>query len=351
MDHIKILLLHKGYSSFVKADEELLKKHFHVTTYYLNPSKKLLKFFYYHVRFFIFMLFHLRKYNLIYTWFGDYHAYHAGALSNLFNIKNIIVVGGNDAVSIPTIQYGVFYKKNLRSKLIIKAYKNADAILCVDKSLIRGDNNYIDGDNQVGLESFIPGISKKCYVVPTGYNADYWNCDREKKTNQVLTVGIVDSENRAILKGLDLIAQLAYRLPGIHFIFIGVVNDSILLNTKRKNLTIIDKVDQKTLKQYYCQSKVYVQFSVTEGLPNTLCEAMLCKCIAAGSNVNGIPNVIRNKEFILEKRDADKAEKIILKALDTYQKIGEENREFIKEFYSEEIREKELVRIIKDIVK
>jgi glycosyltransferase involved in cell wall biosynthesis len=351
MNHIKILLLHKGYSSFVKADERLLREHFDVTAYYLNPSKKLLEFFYYHIRFFIFMLFHFRKFDMIYTWFGDYHAFHAGILSKLYHIKNIIVVGGNDAVSIPAIHYGVFYEKNLRRKLIIKAYQIADAILCVDESLINGSNNYIDGDNQVGLESFIPNVSKKCFVVPTGYNADYWNCDREKKENQVLTVGIVDSEKRAVLKGLDLITQLAYRLPKIHFIFIGVVKDTIPLNTKKKNLTIIEKVDQKTLKQYYCQSKVYVQFSVTEGLPNTLCEAMLCKCIAAGSNVNGIPNVIRNKEFILEKRDVDQAEKIILKAIDTDQRIGEENRQFLKNFYSEEIREQKLIRIIKDIVK
>ncbi len=351
MNRIKILLLHKGFSSFVKADEKLLKKHFDVSTYFLNPSKKAPKFFYYHIRFFIYLLFHFRRFDLIYTWFGDYHAFHAGVLSKLFNLKHIIVVGGNDAVSIPAIQYGVFYKNNIRSKLVIKAYKNADAILCVDESLVNGDNSYIDGDNQVGLESFISGISKKCNVVPTGYDAAYWNCKAVKKSKQVLTVGVIDSENRAILKGLDLITQLADKLPEVHFIFIGVINDSIQLNIQKKNLTIIDKVNQETLKQYYCQSKVYVQFSVTEGLPNTLCEAMLCKCIVAGSNVNGIPTVIRDKEFILEKKDLDKAEKMILKALSSEQEIGEQNRDFIRKFYTEDRREKELERIIKDIVK
>jgi len=272
MSEIKILLLHKGYSSFVRADVTLLKKHFDVSTYYLNPSKKLFGFLYYHVRFFIYMLLHFRKYHLIYTWFGDYHAYHAGLFSRIFNIKHIIVVGGNDAVSIPAIQYGVFYKNNFRRKLIMKAYKNADAILCVDKSLIIGENNYIEGNNRVGLESFIPDIAKKCHIVPTGYNANYWGCNSREKAFQVLTVGIVDSENRAILKGFDLITQLAERLPETNFVFIGVQEHTGLLKQKKKNLKIINQVDQETLKKIYCQSKVYVQFSVTEGLPNTLCE-------------------------------------------------------------------------------
>lgn len=350
MNHIKILLLHKGYSSFVKADETMLKKHFDVSTYYLNPSKKLFEFLYYHIRFFIYVLFHFRKYYLIYTWFGDYHAFHAGVLARIFNLKHIIVVGGNDAVSIPAIQYGVFYKKNIRTKLTIIAYKNADAILCVDKSLIFGENNYIEGNSKVGLDNFIPGIAKKCQVVPTGYNADYWNCSTTKKNKQVLSVGIVDSENRAVLKGFDLITQLAEKLPEVHFIFIGIQEHTGLLKQQKRNLKIIDKVDQETLKQFYCQSKVYVQFSVTEGLPNTLCEAMLCKCIVAGSNVNGIPTVIRDKDLILEKRDLDKAVKIVLKALSSDEKKGEDNRDFIKKFYSENKREKELERIIKDIV-
>jgi len=350
MNRAKILLLHKGYSSFVRADEHLLKKHYEVKTYYLNPSKKVISFFYYHMRFVIYMLLHFRKFKLVYSWFGDYHAFNAGVLSKIFNIKHIIVVGGNDAVSIPAIQYGVFYKNNLRSKLVKIAYKLADAILCVDKSLIKGRNMYVGGENKVGLDNFIPGISKKCIVIPTGYDANYWNCASQKKSNQVLTVGIVDSENRATLKGLDLIALLANRLPDVHFIFIGVEKYPGMLNTQKKNLTIIDKVNQETLKKYYCQSKVYVQFSLTEGLPNTLCEAMLCECIAAGSNVNGIPTVIRNKELILETIDPVQAEKIILKALSASQNRGKENRKFIKEYYSEERREHALLKIIDDIL-
>ena len=45
------------------------------------------------------------------------------------------------------------------------------------------------------------GIKKKCFVVPTGYDANYWSCKSDTKIDQVLTVGIVDSEKQAIRKG------------------------------------------------------------------------------------------------------------------------------------------------------
>jgi len=351
MNRIKILLLHKGYSSFVRADYNLLKKHYNVHSYFLKPSKNIFAFFYYHLRFFIFMLFNFRKFDLILTWFGDYHAFNAGMLSKLFDLKHIIIVGGNDAVSIPAISFGVYFKNNFRSKLISNAYKHADAVLCVDDSLILGENTYIEGNNKVGIENFIPGIKEKCEVVPTGYNAEYWKCSSVEKINQVLTIGTVESEQRAVLKGIDLIVQLADRLPEIKFVCIGV-DEKIVNNNfkKRKNLTIINKLDQKKLKEYYCNSKVYAQFSVTEGLPNTLCEAMLCECIVVGSNVNGIPKMIRNDELILFKKDVDQAVRIIMKSMSLNKSIGVNNRNFLEEFYSEEIRENALTKNIDNIV-
>lgn len=352
MNRMKILLLHKGYSSFVKADYAILKKYYDVQIYHLLPSKNFFNFFYSHIRFSLFLLFKLHKFNLIYTWFGDYHSYTAAVLAKIFRIKHIIVVGGNDAVSIPAIEFGVYYKNNIRSKLVSRSYKLADAILSVDSSLIQGENTYIKGENIVGIENFVRGIKKKCFVVPTGYNAEYWNCSSDKKINQILTVGIVDSEKQAIRKGFDLIDKLAERLPEIQFIFIGVEKEFAESKIKsRKNLKVIYRVDQDELKEYYCKSKVFAQFSVSEGLPNTLCEAMLCKCIVLGSNANGIPSVVRNDELILNnKNDIDQAVQIILKSLSLGLDTGEINRDLIKNFYSEEIREKSLVEIIGDIV-
>lgn len=53
---------------------------------------------------------------------------------------------------------------------------------------------------------------------------------------------------------------------------------------------------------------------MSEGLPNTLCEAMLCGCIPVGSEVNGIPLAIGETGFVIKKKDIREAKDAILKA-------------------------------------
>jgi glycosyltransferase involved in cell wall biosynthesis len=95
---------------------------------------------------------------------------------------------------------------------------------------------------------------------------------------------------------------------------------------------------------------VFAPFSISEGLPNTLSESLLCECVAVGSKANGIHAVIRNPQYILDKKDEGKAAEIIKRALEAGSYTGKENREFIKENYRPETRAKALFRIIDQVI-
>ena len=55
------------------------------------------------------------------------------------------------------------------------------------------------------------------------------------------------------------------------------------------------------LRDLYRRAKVYCQFTMHEGLPNAVCEAMLCGCIPLGTQVNGIPTAIGDAGFLVDR--------------------------------------------------
>ena len=346
---MKVILVHSGFSSFVKADYEILKKKYSVKKHFIKPIKSPLLFLFEHLKLVLFLIRYIKKSDLVYTWFGDYHSFIAGLIAKLFNKKHIIVIGGYDAVSIPDISYGIFFKKNLRAKMVLQSYSWAYKILSVDQSLIVGENKYSIGENIVGIGNFDKKLISKSIILPTGYNPDKWNCENSEKKKQVLTVGLVNNRSYKI-KGFDLFIECAKQLPNYDFVYVGLEENNIPPDTKHiNNLTVIGRVDQNRLNELYCESKVFAQFSLTEGLPNTLCEAMLCKCNVVGSKVGGIPTVIRNNDFILKTKNVSDAIKIIERAMKSSSEIGEENRNFIKNNYSNSKRANVLFEIIDDL--
>ena len=86
-------------------------------------------------------------------------------------------------------------------------------------------------------------------------------------------------------------------------------------NSISENITIKEFVDHDQMINLLSASKVYLQLSLSEGLPNTLCEAMLCECIPIGSDVNGIPKAIGNTGYVLKVKNVDILKSYIEEAL------------------------------------
>jgi glycosyltransferase involved in cell wall biosynthesis len=111
-----------------------------------------------------------------------------------------------------------------------------------------------------------------------------------------------------------------------------------------ENLKVIPSSPVEILNEYYNKASVYFQVSITEGMPNSLGEAMLCECIPIGSNVNGIPDVIGNTGIIIYKRDLNELEMALNKA--KFMNTGPEARIHILENFSLEKRGKSLYKVL-----
>lgn len=84
-----------------------------------------------------------------------------------------------------------------------------------------------------------------------------------------------------------------------------------------KNLEVIGKLPAEEVIKHYQEARVYCQLSMREGLPNAVCEAMLCGCIAVGSDVQGVRTAIDDHGFLVPYGDVEATCDAIRKALST----------------------------------
>ena len=108
-----------------------------------------------------------------------------------------------------------------------------------------------------------------------------------------MTVANINHSRIIEIKGISLIFNLAKQVPEFKFQIIGLENKSLIETYKKpKNVKFIKPKKDQDLRDYYSESQYYIQPSRLEGLPNALCEAMLCECIPIGNKVFGIPKAI-----------------------------------------------------------
>jgi len=343
----KILLVYTNFSTFVEQDYTILSEKYCVDKYHFILSKNAFSFFYQFLRQFFTLLIHGWKYDVFFIWFADYHSLLPTFLSKLYKIKTILIIGGYDAVSIPEIEFGLFYKKNIRAKFGALSYKMANYILPVDESLIKSVNYYINPEGRkIGFLNFVDHINGTIKPLPTGQDPYKWKRIEMPDNRDILTIGGCNDLKTFKRKGHDFFIEVAKLMPQHTFTIVGIkdVFFSKIKHTIPKNVKVYGFVDPKDLICFYSSHKVFTQFSLSEGLPTTLCEAMLCGCIPVGSNVNGIPKAIGDCGFILEETNPHTAKNLIINALNSHK--NELIRERIINLFHIDKRKKGLFEII-----
>ncbi|MBC8525484.1 MAG: glycosyltransferase [Candidatus Cloacimonetes bacterium] len=326
-----LLFIKKANSSFVLQDEKILNKYFKVKIieYGYQPGLMTIR---NQIRLFGWLLKNIWSAKFIYIWFADYHSFLPVLFGKIFKKKSFLVLGGYDVTYIPEINYGSF-SNPLRTFCTKFSIKNTTLNLPV--------SDYIEKEV---LEK-IPNADTK--IVYTGHSKDKFVPSDVIKQKIVLTVGGANSYQRIKIKGIDFFLEVAKKIPEYNFIAIGIGKHAITyLKNIPSNFSILGKVEQNELLANYQKAKVYTQFSMREGLPSAVCEAMLCECIPVGFNNGGIPIAIGDCGFIIKEQNIDKAVELIKKAMISDKSLGEKARQRIMNNFSLEKRNKELFKLI-----
>lgn len=349
----KIIFIKRSNSSFILTDQKILESAFLVKPFLIGEVSTKKKLFRKLIELTFFLIFRSYKTSFFITWFSDYHAAIMVFIGKILRKKTVIFAGGQEAISYPELSKGA-YRTKFRGGIVAWALCHASIIIPNHKSLIFHENTFFtDIIKKDGIRYYNPGIKTKIEVIPNGFDINKFRRDYsiQKKPGLILTAGKTNIIEDIIVKGFDLFVQVAAKNPDLEFVILAIKESHIQWLEEKYSVSSIKNL---TFKPYFCSEEdmhfyynsatVFVQNSITEGMPNTLGEAMLCECIPVGSNVNGIPDLIGGTGVLLYKRTFDELERAIRQALtmDT----GATAREHVVRNFSYMQRAKHLIKLL-----
>jgi glycosyltransferase involved in cell wall biosynthesis len=308
-------------ASFVQQDVLLLGSNFPLTVVVASGMKAVSRYFA-----------AIRNATITYTWFASIYSAILVLLTTLFRKRSVIVLGGIDVADIRELGYGI-WNSRWRAPIVRYAIMHADAVIAVDMFLKLEAMRlaHYDGGN----------IS----VVPTGYDKDVWTPSGVKR-EMVLMVASCPDASRIKIKGVDFFLDVARALPNIDFVLVGP-SDSVLQTFRvPENVRSYTFLPPHELLLMYQEAKVYAQLSMREGLPNSLCEAMLCECVPVGTRNGGIPTAIGEVGYLCEYGNIADAVRQIKAALHAAPECGIAARTRIIDHFSVERRRQALKDVI-----
>lgn len=329
----RILFVHPTKTPFIEADRLLLSREYDLRVVDFNVKKwDVLGV----VRIAYKLFFGVIWADVTFSWFAEKHASKAVRLSRLFGRRSIVAVGGYEVAKVPEIEYGSLLNPKTE-KVVRRIIEKADRILPVDGSLKRFamENLGVDGRN--------------IQVVPTGYDPVRF-APKGPKYDMVLTAGNLA---RSVIrrKGLDTFVEAARLLPDVEFVLAGRAMDDAgkaLKDAAPPNVRFTGYLSHDELIGCYQAAKVYCQLSRFEGLPNALCESMLCGCVPVGTEHCGIPTAIGDTGFYVPFGDAKATAEAIRKALSS--DLSERSRERIVSNFPLEKRAEIIRQIIVELL-
>ncbi|MDB5284854.1 MAG: hypothetical protein JWO06_3929 [Bacteroidota bacterium] len=296
----------------------------------------------------LFLLKHIWGAEIIFCQFAGYHSFLPALFGKIFSKPVLIIVGGTEAHYFPGIGYGN-WQKGLLKTFTAFSLRLCSHIVPKHKTLMFTDYSYDEKEpSPQGIYARLPKLKTPYTEITNGYDADKWICNMEKKKRTFITVATGwEFPFQQQLKGIDLIVEIAPFFPDCEFMILGVPDPKIII-TKSSNIKIMPLAKNEDLASIYSKCEFYLQLSMAEGFPNSLCEAMLCKCVPIGSNVFSIPEIIGDSGFILTKRNTEDLTQLIKHAIgsDTLS-LGEKARKRIVENYSIRKRRDKLLELCK----
>ena len=155
-------------------------------------------------------------------------------------------------------------------------------------------------------------------------------------------------------KGIDILLTALNRIiDDYHIIALG---KSTRLKSD-KNITIVNSIDSKAIiNKYYSDADVFVTPTLEDNLPNTILESLACGTPVIGSNVGGVPDMVREGitgmlfECGNSEQLAQKIEDFFALSEEKRKEMSRNCRRIAVEEYSQEVQAKAYIELYEKIL-
>ncbi len=270
--------------------------------------------------------------DVVFAWFASVYAATAVLTGSSLGKRTLIQVGGVDLANEPELGYGL-WTSGWKSKLVGQALRSATRVLAVDESLM----------DEARVRAKYDG--RNIEVLPTGFDPERWSTASTKDA-RIVCVASVPDQVRVKIKGIDVLIEAARRAPDLRFTVIGVRGDVAATLSAPANVELLPWTPPEGLQAHLSRASVYCQPSRREGLPNALCEAMLCECVPVATAVGGHPRAVGNTGLLVEPNDPEALSRALRMALSMPRSHGQAARRHIIERFSRQRRHARLITLV-----
>jgi glycosyltransferase involved in cell wall biosynthesis len=327
---ISILYTYVQKRSFVTTDLERLSQYYSLSSFAFPSKNKFLTPFVF-LKQALYLMLNGWRYDYFACFFAGHHSLLPSLFAKLTGKKCVIFLGGTDCFKYPSFHYGNFTRKWYGRSTCISAH-NASLLVPVSSNLIQTTSPYYKVDSVTqGIYHWCKNLKTPYKIVSTEYDPElFQRKDVTRVENSFMTIAFDIEGVTFIRKGIDKVVMIASHFPEFRFTIVGCAPEDFPVPVPA-NVKLVPPIPHSMVPEYLSAHRFYLQLSIAEGLPNAVCEAMLCECIPIGSAVAAIPEAIGDFGFIASEREDDIILDAVRKAVDYPDKenMGKKGREHI----------------------